>query len=340
MTALDPMIRNRIVVGDALEQLRQLPDASVDMVLTSPPYFRLRDYDVAGQLGLESHVEEWVNNLFLIAAELRRVLLPTGTLWLNLGDSYSIHADQGSAKKGLLLGPERLTLALIQDGWLLRNKIVWQKANPMPSPVRDRLAATWEAVYVFTRNPRYFFDLDSVRIPHTSSHKPIRQRTRTAQPWRSSNSNDTDGLARLKARGLAGHPLGKNPGDVWRLASSGYRSAHHATFPTSLASRALQAGAPEARCSRCRSPWQRSVLRAADGSASRTALGPTCGCDADREPALVLDPFFGAGTTAVAAEQLGRDWLGIELNPEFARQAEQRILASRPPRAGPKNTAA
>jgi site-specific DNA-methyltransferase (adenine-specific) len=334
MTSLDSL-RNRILVGDAFEQLQQLPAASIDMVLTSPPYFRLRDYDVAGQLGLESHVDEWVNNLFLVSHELRRVLLPTGTLWLNLGDTYSIHANQGAAKKGLLLGPERLTLALIQDGWLLRNKIVWQKSNPMPSPVRDRLAATWEAVYVFARQPRYFFDLDSIREAHTSSHKPIRQPTPSAEHWRSSNSNSVDGLAQLKARGLAGHPLGKNPGDVWRLASSSYRSAHHATFPISLAKRAIRAGAPETRCGRCHSPWQRSLLRSADGTASRTALGPTCGCGAGRESAVVLDPFFGAGTTAVAAEQLGRDWLGIELNSDFAHQAEQRILSSRPARAGP-----
>lgn len=333
-------LRNRIIVGDAFQELQRLPDASVDMVLTSPPYFQLRDYDVEGQLGLEAHVDDWVNNLFLVAQQLKRILLPTGSFWLNLADSYSMHHRQGAAKKSLLLGPERLTLALIQDGWLLRNKIVWHKSNPMPSPVRDRLATTWEAVYVFTRSPRYFFDLDAIRQPHLSSHKPAEQPAAIPEQWRGGNSNATGGLARLKALGLSGHPLGKNPGDVWRLSSSSYRSAHHATSPVSLVSRAIQAGSPEARCRRCLSPWQRNVIRAAGGDANRSRLQPTCGCRADAEPAIVLDPFFGAGTTAIAAEQLGRDWLGIELNHAFAEQADRRILLGRRSRAGPTSKAA
>lgn len=340
MTMFDPLLRNRILVGDALDKLQQLPTSSVDQVLTSPPYFRLRDYDVVGQLGQESHVDEWVNNLFFISRELKRVLLPTGTFWLNLADSYALHPSQGAGRKSLLLGPERLVLALVQDGWLLRNKIVWHKTNPMPSPVRDRLATTWEAIYVLARSPRYFFGLDDLRQPHTSQHKPTAQAKVQPEMWRSSNSNDAAGLSRLKALGLAGHPLGKNPGDVWPLASSAYRGAHHATFPIGLASQAIRAGTPEARCRRCRSPWQRDVIRAASGRARRSPLGPTCGCAAEPEPAVVLDPFFGAGTTAVAAEQLGRDWLGVELNPDFAFQAERRILASRQARAGPEPRAA
>lgn len=331
---------NRIIVGDALRELGRLPDASVDMVLTSPPYFQLRDYDVPGQLGLEAHVDDWVNSLFLIAQELRRVLLPTGTFWLNLADSYAAYPRQGARKKSLLLGPERLAMALTADGWLLRNKIVWQKSNPMPSPVRDRLAATWEAVYVFARSPRYFFDLDAIRVAHQSIHKPTKQPSAGRERWRAGNSNDTAGLAALKALGLSGHPLGKNPGDVWRLSSSGYRSAHHATYPVPLARRAIQAGSPEARCSRCHSPWIRSVIRLKDHTARRSRVTPTCGCDANSEPAVVLDPFFGAGTTAVAAEQLGRDWLGIELNPDFAAAARQRILLNRHSRAGPSGAAA
>jgi site-specific DNA-methyltransferase (adenine-specific) len=333
--------RNHILVGDALDTLRQLPDASADMVLTSPPYFRLRDYQIDGQLGLEGHVEEWVGGLREVAREVARVLVPSGSLWLNVADTYSTHARQGAAKKGLLLGPERLALALLQDGWLLRNKIVWQKANPMPSSVRDRLTCSWEALYVFVRQPGYFFDLDAIRVAHTSQHRgrldPNHQRPRLREVWRGPNGDDASGLDVLKARGIIGHPLGKNPGDVWRLASSNYRGAHHATFPVSLAERAILAGCPEARCTACRLPWKRQLIRKIGGTALRGALGPTCHCDAASEPGLVLDPFFGAGTTAIAAERLRRDWLGIELNPDFTELARRRIQDTR---TGPSKRAA
>jgi site-specific DNA-methyltransferase (adenine-specific) len=327
--------RNRLIVGDAHQRLQQLQDASVDMVLTSPPYYLLRNYQVSGQLGLESHVDEWASNLRAVARELHRVLLPTASLWLNLGDTYAIHPRQGAPRKSLLLGPERVALALLEDGWLLRNKIVWAKSNPMPSSVRDRLTCTWEAIYVFTRQPRYFFDLDAIRTPHTTSHRGRLKRELQRPPreaWRGPNGDDASGLDVLKARGIIGHPLGKNPGDVWTLASSNYRGAHHATFPLTLARRAIQAGSPEARCVRCRAPWRRQFIRSIGGTAVRGALGPTCDCQAPREPAVVLDPFLGAGTTAIAAEQLGRDWLGIELNPDFARLARRRIQDAR---AGP-----
>jgi DNA modification methylase len=330
------MPRNQVLVGDALTELRRLPANSVDMVLTSPPYFRQRDYQVAGQLGLEAHVEQWVSSLRDVVRETARVLVPTGSFWLNLADTYSTHASQGAGRKSLVLGPERLALALLRDGWRLRNKVVWQKANPMPSSVRDRLTCAWEAVYVFTRQPAYFFDLDSVRIPHTSRFqgklKPDHVRPATREVWRGPNGDDAAGLDLMKARGIVGHPLGKNPGDVWKLASSGYRSGHHATFPVALATRAILAGCPEARCTACRLPWQRKLIRALGGTAVRGVLGPNCGCSAPSEPGLVLDPFFGAGTTAVAAERLQRDWLGIELNPDFAALAERRIQDAR---AGP-----
>lgn len=333
-------LTGRIIVGDARQELRQLPDASVDMVLTSPPYYLLRDYQVPGQLGLESHVDEWVSNLQAITRELHRMLLPTGSLWLNLADTYATHSRQGAPRKSLLLGPERLALALIADGWLLRNKIVWAKSNPMPSSVRDRLTCTWEALYVFTKEPHYFFDLDAIRVPHTSTHhgrlRPDFQRP-PREAWRGPNGDDASGLDLLKARGIIGHPLGKNPGDVWTLASSNYRGAHHATFPLTVARRAIQAGSPEARCVRCRAPWQRQLIRSIGGTAVRGALGPTCDCQATSEPAVVLDPFFGAGTTAIAAEQLGRDWLGIELNRDFAELAQRRIQDTR---AGPSKRAA
>jgi len=328
MTAL----RNTIIVGDAARELAHLPAHSVDMVLTSPPYFRLRDYAVDGQLGLEPDVDEWVHDLAAVAREARRVLTPTGSFWLNVADTYSTDVRQGAARKSLLLGPERLALTMLRDGWTVRNKIVWQKANPMPSSVRDRLTCTWEALYVFVIQPQYFFDLDAVRVPHQTpapKARPEFARPRVREAWRGPNGDDASGLAAVKADGRVGHPFGKNPGDVWKIASSNYRGAHHATFPVALAQRAVRAGCPEARCSRCRRPWRRQTLRRLGGAALRGVLGPSCDCGVASEPGLLLDPFFGAGTTAVAAEQLGRDWLGIELNPDFAALAQERIQQAR-----------
>ncbi|MGW4842752.1 DNA-methyltransferase [Nocardia brasiliensis] len=340
--------RNHLAVGDALDRLRQLPDGTVDMALTSPPYFRLRNYDVPKQIGLEDHADEWVANLAAISREVHRVLVPTGTFWLNLGDTYSTHPDQGAARKGLLMAPERLALQLQQAGWIVRNKVIWAKRNPMPSNVRDRLACTYEVVYILAKQPTYFFDLDAIRTPHRSAaSKGYQRKRRDSDRWRGPNGVVLAGLEVLKREGRVGHPLGKNPGDVWWLATSGFRSAHHATFPLSLATRMIQAGSPELRCTECRRPWRRQVIRSTDGTARRTAAGPTCDCHADSEPGLVLDPFIGSGTTAVAAEMLARDWSGIELNPEFAQLAIRRIESARlertsrtTSRAGPLGTAA
>lgn len=328
--------RNQILVGDALECLGELPDQSVDMVVTSPPYFRLRNYQVDGQLGLETHVKEWTHQLRRVAAGVVRVLVPSGTFWLNLGDTYSTHVSQGAPRKGLLLAPERLALALTGDGWLIRNKIVWAKTNGLPTPTADRLACRYEVIYLLVRHQCYYFDLDPIREPHRSrppSPKAGSRRPPKSRPgWRGPNGHDDDGLKQLRALGLVGHPLGKNPGDVWSLSVSNYRGAHFATFPEHLVDRIIRAGCPERRCVRCRLPWRR-VVRRLGATAVRGALTATCPCAAPTEPGLVLDPFMGAGTTAVAAEALDRDWLGIELNPDFAQQANERIEAARLARA-------
>src|SRR6266568_75051 len=146
------------------------PSASIDCVVTSPPYYQLRDYGVDGQLGLEATVAEWVESLRAVFNEVARVLKPAGALWLNLGDAYSRHVRYGAPPKSLLLAPERLVLALTRDGWRLRNKVVWSKPNAMPHSVRDRLNTTHDFVYLMVRSPRYFFDLHAIREPHRSRH--------------------------------------------------------------------------------------------------------------------------------------------------------------------------
>jgi DNA modification methylase len=322
---------NRIIVGNARAVLAGLPAGSVDCVVTSPPYFRLRNYQHVGQIGLEEHVDQWAEALRAILAETRRVLVPAGSVWLNLGDTYAT-GKEGAPAKSLLLGPERVALALLADGWILRNKVVWAKKNPMPSAVKDRLSCTYEVIYFAVKQPRYFFDLDAIRVPHRSSRgasKRKRPAWSVPEAWRGPAVGDNKGLDRLKAAGLPGHPLGKNPGDVWSLATASYQGAHHAVFPLALTLRPIQATCPERRCSLCRAPWLRQTIRDLGATALRGALEPSCACGAPFERGVVLDPFMGSGTVALAAERLGRSWLGIELNPAFAAQARQRIKEER-----------
>lgn len=315
--------RRTVLLGDASQQLATLPDDSVDCVITSPPYFLLRNYQVAGQLGQEATVDQWVDNLVAVCDQLARVLKPTGSLWLNVGDSYSRRGRLGAPPKSLLLGPERLLLRLAEHGWIVRNRLVWHKPSPLPASVRDRFNNTWEPIYLLVRSARYHFDLDAVRIPHVSKPRPrpVRPAKYQGQPatWAGPLAGAQDGLDRAKAEGRAGHRLGKNPGDVLTVGTAGYRGAHFATFPTRLIQRPMLAGCPARTCSACGVPWKSS-----DGE-----LTATCSCNAAWQAGLVLDPFFGAGTVGLVAEQHGRDWLGIELNPSFKQLAEERITAAR-----------
>jgi site-specific DNA-methyltransferase (adenine-specific) len=328
--------RNQIIEGDVRHVLPTLPDASVDCVITSPPYFALRNYGEDEQIGLEASIERWVEQVVDVVEASGRLLKPTGSLWLNLGDSYSRHASAGAPAKSLLLGPERIALELTRRGWTVRNKIVWAKTNPMPSSVKDRLSCTWESIYLLTRSRHYYFDIDAIRVPHrttrtvggtTGSTTETAGRTASiAKPdWAGPLAGNQSGLKAAKAAGRAGHPVGKNPGDVWHLATSNYRGAHFATFPEQLVTRPLLASCPQRVCTNCDKPWQRGTHRLVGHLAVAGELEPGCDCGAAHRPGIVLDPFLGAGTVAVAAQRHGRDWLGVELNADYARLARARI---------------
>jgi site-specific DNA-methyltransferase (adenine-specific) len=322
---------NSVIVGDALTELRRLPAGSADCCVTSPPYFRLRNYQVAGQLGLEGTVDEWVEHVRVICQEVARVLTPTGGLWLNVGDSYSRNVHYGAADKSLLLAPERLLMALLADGWIVRNKVIWAKPNPMPTSVRDRLNTTHEYVYFLTRQPRYFFDLDAIRVPHRSQRSAIQGTAimPSAPPdWSGPLAGSNDGLNRLKADGRVGHPLGKNPGDVWTIATASGQSGHHATFPERLIEIPIRSTCPRRACQKCGTPWRRSAARSLGHLAVAGELRPGCSCEAGWRPGVVLDPFMGSGTTAAVANRLDRSWIGIELNPGFAAAAKLRASVS------------
>lgn len=349
--------RRTVLLGDALARLKELAPSSIDCCVTSPPYYALRDYFVEGQLGLEPTVEDWVKNLTAVMAEVARVLKPAGSLWLNLGDSFSRHPKYGAPAKSLLAAPERVLLALMKDGWIVRGKVIWHKPNPLPNSVVDRLNLTYEVVYFLVRAPRYFFDLDAVREPHRSGAGQRDTSGKGTSPdWAGPLADGSqDGLRRFRPAGQPGHPLGKNPGSVWQIPTYAFRGPHFATFPPELVRRPILSTCPEAVCTRCGRPWRRRV------SVTRIPLGPPstlprprdrqvmrfkgrwhtvravgdlipCGCLAPTMPGVVLDPFMGSGTVGLVAEQLGRDWLGVEISPEYRDLAIGRIEKAR---AGP-----
>jgi DNA modification methylase len=321
--------RNQVLQGDALAVLRTLLDASVDCVVTSPPYFQVRSYQGGAQeFGQETHVDEWVAHLRAVAAEIARVLVPWGTFWLNVGDVYASRPSEGAPAKSLLLGPERLAQALLADGWLVRNRLSWSKPNPLPSSAADRLTQSWEFVYLLVRERRYFFDLDAIREPLASAEAARPRPTPDRRTCHGSRDHGHSGLTRLGREGMRGHPLGKNPGDAWRIAGARVRG-HSASFPAELIRRPILASCPEKVCTRCGRPWQRArhPVRFVDGKPQPRALVP-CGCEAATRSGLVLDPFMGSGTVALVARQHGRDWLGIELNPKYVQLTRERLERS------------
>lgn len=309
--------RNTILIGDALDQLRQLPDSYVNCVTTSIPFYLQRDYQVSGQIGLESTVDEWVERLMPIMNELRRVITAGGSIWVDTGDTFSRHSKFGAPTKSLFMAGERLALRYLETGMILRSKVVWWKISPMPDGVQDRMSTTYDVVYHFVKSPKYFFDLDSVRVPEPD-----------------------------------GQYVGRNPGDVWRLPTANFRGAHFATFPEALVERPLLTTCPLRVCVLCGTPWNREPsrivtigkrvppgndpkIRRYRGS-WRTLrqpgeIKPGCTCDGPSRPGLVLDPFFGTGTVAQVALRHGRDWLGIELNPTYVALARQRLGQHAPP---------
>lgn len=275
---------DQIYVGDALAILKRWPDDLVDLVLTSPPYYQLRDYGVAGQLGLEETTAEYVAKLLDIVRELRRVLKPSGSVFLNLGDTYQ--------RKSLLGIPWRVALEMLEEGWLLRNAIVWHKPNALPRPFTDRLTTTYELVFHFVKRERYYYDLDAIRVPHKGTNREV---AATRRFERQSRFPHLPGLP--VAGNFRPHPKGKNPGDVWSIpsetrpkASITPGGAHFAPFPESLCERPIHAACPPG--------------------------------------GVVLDPFIGSGTTAVVARRLSRHFLGIELSAEYAALAERRLAAT------------
>jgi DNA modification methylase len=310
----------RILLGDCRDRLRELPDESVHCVVTSPPYFGLRDYGAAGQIGMETSPNEFVEAMRTVFAEVRRVLRDDGTLWLNLGDSYAasgrggnpddsphqkqasnrgsrqffqseavnsgaigrkwIKPPDGYKQKDLIGIPWLVAFALRDDGWYLREDIVWGKKAPMPEPVRDRCTRSHEFIFHLSKSRHYFHDADAIAEDAVSDHASGNGFKRGAQISKGGRGQDEPW------EGVGGK---RNARSVWMLGPENYPDAHFATMPPTLAERCIRAGCP---------------------------AGGT-----------VLDPFGGAGTTALVADRLGRNAILIELNPEYVEMAERRIRA-------------
>lgn len=309
--------------GDALHVLTGLPDGSVDCVVTSPPYFGLRDYGLPGQYGLEATPTAYVETMRAVFAEVRRVLTPTGTLWLNLGDTYAGKANGGPSVgmtrradradlipsrrnttgeapyKSLLMIPARVAGALVDDGWCLRNRIVWHKTDAMPESVRDRFASRYEDLFLLTRTARYWFDLDAVREPAS--------RVDRGKSWperRAAGAPRRHGVAGAAAAGdndFAVNPVGRNPGDVWAYSTAGFPEAHFAVMPPPLPNAVFRPAAGPVAPSSTRSavpePPGWPLSNTAAGSSVSTSRRPTwtwlCGPGSRKRPLSMTCPDPG-----------------------------------------------
>ena len=340
--------KTRILIGDALAQLETLPDNHFHTIATSPPYWGLRSYKGdSGMIGLEPTWEDHVQNLLVVFRECRRVLRDDGTLWLNYGDAYASNNQSGGSSpdgerkgrkdtgyvhgivqgadginlkpKNLMMMPARFAIAMQDDGWYLRSEIIWHKPNPMPESAKDRPGDAHEKLFLFTKNPKYFYDQVAVRTkskyePHgqgltsweTSDNFRGDQPGRTHRPSgkRYERTQDKQGTANLR--------------NVWKIPIYSYRGAHFATYPPKLVEKCIKAGTSEhGACGACGVPYKRVV--------EATGWATDCDCNAGVVPCQVLDPFGGSGTTALVANQLRRDAVIIEISPEYADIAYQRI---------------
>ena len=299
-----------ILTGDALTVLKSLDRASVRCIVTSPPYYGLRDYGHKGQIGLEASPDEYVARLVEVFREARRVLTKDGTLWLNLGDSYfgsgkggatnpawagnlqkgnagscrgAINIKPQGRPKNLIGIPWRTAFALQADGWNLRQEIIWAKPAPMPESVKDRFTRSHESIFLFSKSRKYYFDADAVKEKAVSDI--------TIQCSRENNKKNHTARQKPHAGTLDTNGDGwRNKRDVWTIPPEPYRGAHFATFPAELARTCIKAG---------------------------SARGDT-----------VLDMFSGSGTVGVACILEGREYIGIELNPDYVKLQEERLAAT------------
>lgn len=297
----------KIICGDVLETIKKFPDGCIDSVITSPPYWQLRDYGYPEQWGLEPRYEEYLEHLWSLMDEIYRVLKNTGTVWVNLGDSYSqrnannssnhiqsnskisnskknaerVASQKGYAYKCLMLIPHRFVIGCIDRKWILRNDIIWAKRNAIPESILDRFSKKHEFFFFMVKNTKYYFDLDG-----------IRDKNQTLVQSRKSIFGKSEGgeLGAAYGRVCGSNENGKNPGDIsdfWDIPTRPSFDKHYATFNTKLIDKPIIAGCPK--------------------------------------NGIILDPFCGSGTTLVRAIQLDRRAIGIDGSAEYCEMAKRKI---------------
>ena len=303
---------NMIIIGDALTELKHLESKSVNCCVTSPPYWNLRDYGVEGQLGLEATPAEYVEKIVFIFREAKRVLRDDGTLWLNLGDSYSSNggykeglksekqkankgsfgnkyrsAPDGLKKKELVGIPWKVAFALQADGWYLRSDIIWYKPNAMPESVKDRPTKSHEYIFLLSKNERYYYDYKSIKEP-VKSNKGNSKSFRGGGNYTKGRSFNNKGSKEKEMTGNTNkRPLLRTKRDVWLVATAPFKGPHYATFPPKLIKPCILAGCPE--------------------------------------NGVVLDPFIGSGTVGKVAKETNRKFIGIDIDPENKPLIDKRI---------------
>lgn len=305
---------NKIIGGDSLEVLKTLPSESIDCIVTSPPYWALRDYGVRGQIGLEENFEEYLEKLISVFDEIKRVLKSSGTCWVNFGDTYANKTKGGQRNKpqgnifdsfskrppfeklktslavppkSLCLIPSRFAIRMIDRGWILRNEIIWHKSNAMPQSVKDRFTVDFEKVFFFVKSKKYYFKQQYESLKH-----PEELKRRYSNPYENHRYWKFDrrapkSLKKIKASQKEILQKGRNKRCVWTIGNGQSIFNHYAVFPEKLIETPILAGCPS------------------DG--------------------IILDPFIGSGTTALAAKKLKRNFIGIELNPEYVKIAKNRF---------------
>lgn len=304
---------NRIYNENCQTGLRKLPDSSIDCCITSPPYYGLRDYGHAEQIGLEETPELYVQKMVEVFSEVKRVLKKEGTLWLNIGDSYCAPRGNTSASPGYenlagnnglnykgnkptgnlkpkdLIGiPWMLAFALRADGWYLRQDIIWHKPNPMPESVTDRCTKSHEYVFLLSKSAKYYYDAEAIKEESKELSGWARQRNNGLNTWEYNNTQDRIEQTGQKSVSQGFGEIGKaNKRSVWTVTTKPYSDAHFATFPEDLVVDMIKAGCPE--------------------------------------NGIVLDPFMGAGTTALVASKLNRNYIGFELNEQYVSIANKRL---------------
>lgn len=367
---------NHIYQGDALSVLKTFPENSIDMVMTSPPYWGLRDYGVEGQLGLESTFEEYIWKLCNIFDEVKRVLKKEGSCWVNLGDTYSAtrwsdapsttgisreHSDIVLDKKTnlpdkcLCMVPERFAIEMVNRGWILRNQIIWHKPNCMPSSVKDRFTVDFEKIFFFAKNKKYYFEQ---QFGNYQSLDDLKRRSNMNFYSSKENSKyfgselDQEKTNR-KRNEFYSYKNGRNKRTTWKISTESFSEAHFAVYPEKLCRTPIKAGCPEYVCRKCGKPKEKVIETEYKGRTkygkeisknsktevnslfqSNLYITPTkkdfkgysdCGCNVGFSSGIVLDPFFGAGTTGLVARKLNRNFIGIELNEEYISIAQKRL---------------